>query len=30
MDDILVFDRLGNRIIYPAAPIDQLARFKKG
>ncbi len=30
VDDVLVFDRLGNRILYPVAPVDQLARFKKG
>jgi len=30
VDDVFVFDRQGNRIIYPITPIDQLARFKKG
>ncbi len=28
-DDVFVFDRLGNRVVSPITPIDQLARFKK-
>ena len=30
VDDVFVFDRLGNRIIYPVTRIDQLPQFKKG
>ena len=28
-DDVLVFDRQGNRLAYPVIPIDQLPRFQK-